>query len=213
MIRVLCYGDSNTHGRMPMRHAHDVGRHPPADRWPGVAQAILGKEFDLIEEGLPGRTTVHDDPFEGSHKNGLSYLRPCLDSHWPLDVVVVMLGTNDLKSRFGLMPNDIASGVDVLLNTINGVTNQVGMSPKLIVVASVPIMEVGWLGPLMFEGGASKSKGLAMAMKSVADQHGALFFDAGSVARVSSIDGVHLDTDDQRVIGRSLAKIIKKSVS
>nr|MDQ3302571.1 hydrolase [Actinomycetota bacterium] len=89
MKTVLCYGDSNTWGSNP-----ETGeRFAPHVRWPGVLAWELGDGFCVIEEGLPGRTTVRDDPIEGAHKNGRTYLRACLESHKPLDLVTVMLGT------------------------------------------------------------------------------------------------------------------------
>src|SRR5271154_2317577 len=118
MKRVLCYGDSNTWGTAPMKNMDDVRRHEPHVRWPGAMVAALGSDWTLVEEGLGGRTTVHDDPIEGIYKNGKTYLQPCLESHWPLDAIALMLGTNDLKPKFSLSANDIASGIGALLFTI-----------------------------------------------------------------------------------------------
>ncbi|MGO4839576.1 GDSL-type esterase/lipase family protein, partial [Rhizobiaceae sp. 2RAB30] len=95
MRSVLCFGDSNTHGQVPGMGPLD--RYGPHVRWPGVLRAELGAGWHVIEEGLSGRTTVRDDPIEGAHKNGRTYLRPCLQSHASLDLVILMLGTNDLK--------------------------------------------------------------------------------------------------------------------
>src|SRR5579871_481979 len=100
MKRIMCYGDSNTHGTAPMKDMDDVHRLGPDERWPCIMAKTLGAGWTLVEEGLPGRTTVHDDPIEGVYKNGKSFLPGCLESHWPLDAIVVMLGTNDLKPRF-----------------------------------------------------------------------------------------------------------------
>ena len=108
---VLCYGDSNTHGTMPMATLDDMGRFGAAERWPGVLAAELGSGWRVVEEGLPGRTTVYPDPISGVHKNGLSVLPAALESHRPLDVVVVMLGTNDLKHRFQVPPVEIGESV------------------------------------------------------------------------------------------------------
>lgn len=98
MKTALCYGDSNTWGCVPMGSLSDDARHEEARRWPNVMQKALGADWRAIAEGLPGRTTVHDDPVEGGHLSGLAYLRPCLESHRPLDVVLLMLGTNDFKT-------------------------------------------------------------------------------------------------------------------
>src|SRR5579871_1776222 len=118
MKRVLCYGDSNTWGAAPMKHADDVRRLGPGERWTSVLAQTLGTGWTVVEEGLGARTTVHDDPIDGAHKNGRSYLQPCLESHWPLDVIVVMLGTNDLKPRFGMTATDIALSAGSLLFAI-----------------------------------------------------------------------------------------------
>jgi len=109
MKTVLCYGDSNTWGYDPTSKE----RFAPETRWTGVLAESLGVAFRVIEEGLNGRTTVWDDPIEG-HKNGQTYLVPCLASHKPIDLVVLMLGTNDLKMRFSVPADDIARGVGLL---------------------------------------------------------------------------------------------------
>lgn len=99
MKSILCYGDSNTYGLMP----DSPDRYPRDVRWTGILQKKLGEDYYVIEEGLSGRTTLWDDPIE-EHKNGKKYLLPCLDSHKPVDLVILMLGTNDLKTRFSLTP-------------------------------------------------------------------------------------------------------------
>ena len=95
MKTILCYGDSNTYGYDPSNGF----RYPKNVRWTGVLADLLGPEFTVIEEGCNGRTTVFDDPLEG-WKNGLDYLKPCLNSHKPIDLVILMLGSNDLKDIF-----------------------------------------------------------------------------------------------------------------
>ena len=95
---VLCYGDSNTFGHSV--EGDPDNRYAPSVRWPGVLQACLGDDWQVIEEGLGGRTTVSDDPIEGAYKNGRTPLLAILHSHQPLDWVIIKLGTNDLKTRF-----------------------------------------------------------------------------------------------------------------
>jgi lysophospholipase L1-like esterase len=207
---ILCYGDSNTHGTVPATGPFDRRRFPEDVRWPGMLRAALGDGWTVIEEGLPGRTTVHDDPLEGVHKNGLSHLRACLESHRPVDVLVIMLGTNDLKTRFSVPPGDIARGVGRLCET--ALACEAGPSsgaPKLVVVAPVPIIEAGHLGE-MFGGGAAKSERLAPLYEELAAQLGAAFLDAGTIARVSPIDGVHLEADQHRALGEALAQVVAK---
>ncbi|MCL1979506.1 MAG: GDSL-type esterase/lipase family protein, partial [Proteobacteria bacterium] len=111
--RILCYGDSNTWGYDPVT----MDRFDETTRWPRVAGQVLGHGWEVIEEGLGGRTTVWDDPIEG-YKNGRDYLIPCLESHRPLDLVVLLLGTNDLKQRFSLSAYDVAQGAGVLVRVV-----------------------------------------------------------------------------------------------
>lgn len=205
---ILCYGDSNTHGTGPMSDAFSEHRFSKDERWPGVLQASLGSAWAVVEEGLPGRTTVHADPIEGAHKNGLAYLKPCLESHRPIDVLAIMLGTNDLKARFGVPPADIAAGTALLCETaLLCAAGPAGGAPKLLVIAPAPIMETGCLGE-MFGGGAVKSHRLAPLYKAIAARLGAAFLDAGSVACCSPVDGVHLEADQHRLLGTAVAQAV-----
>ena len=208
MKRILCYGDSITHGPKPMHHENDVARFAFLERWPGVVASELGADYQIIEEGLPGRTTVHDDPIEGHHKNGKSYLLPCLESHWPLDAVVIALGVNDLKTRFNVGPAEIAASIGGLIDVVRQAPSFGHAAPKILVLAAPSILEAGWLGE-MFAGGAEKSKGLAPHLSSVVQSHGVAFFDLGSVAHVSPIDGIHFDATNHRVMGHAIALQLK----
>ena len=110
---ILCFGDSNTWGFPP-----DCGaRYDRKTRWPGVLQDALGDACYVIEEGLPGRNTVWDDPVEGG-KNGLKQLVPIIHSHMPLDLVIIMLGTNDFKNRFSVSPLDISWSIGRLVKAV-----------------------------------------------------------------------------------------------
>ena len=205
---ILCFGDSNTHGSAPKRDPVLSPRFGAEDRWPGVLRSSLGPNWTVIEEGLPGRTTVHDDAVDGIHKNGLRYLRPCLESHRPIDLLAIMLGTNDLKARFSLPAGDIAAGLAVLCQTALACeAGPGGAAPKLLVISPVPIIEAGLLAE-MFTGGAAKSERLAELYRAVAERFGAAFFDAGSVARCSPVDGVHFDPDQHRLLGAALARVV-----
>ncbi len=205
---ILCYGDSNTHGTQPLSRPGVLERFDDTQRWPGLLQRRLDG-VRVVEEGLPARTTVHDDPIEGRHKNGLAYLRPCLESQLPVDMLVLMLGTNDLKTRFGVGPADIAASIGVLLEEIRACrAGPGGGTPEILVLAPVPIGEIGFLGEL-FAGGAEKSRRLAPLYRTVADAFGARCLDAGSVATVSPVDGIHYEADQHerlaRLVGDALA--------
>ncbi|HTR11532.1 MAG TPA: SGNH/GDSL hydrolase family protein [Paraburkholderia sp.] len=207
---LLCYGDSNTHGTKPITVPGVLERFGPSDRWPGVLREVLGPAWTIIEEGLPARTTVHDDPIAGRHKNGLAYLRPCLESQLPVDVVVLMLGTNDLKARFSVTPADIANSVDVLLETLVACrAGPGGATPHVLLMSPVPIEEVGFLGE-MFTGGAARSRLLAPLYERVAVKYGSAFLDAGEVATVSPTDGIHLEAAQHHRLGKAVAKIVRQ---
>lgn len=200
-MRILCYGDSNTHGTPPLpRRGADLPRYEAATRWPGAMRAALGEDVEVIEEGLPGRTTVHDDPFEGAHKNGLTVLPAVLESHAPLDIVVIKLGTNDLKQRFSLTTLDVALGAGRLLRC----ARQVVPGARLLLIAPPPVRETGCLAEI-FTGAEARSAGLAAAMAQVAAEEGAAFLDAGAHIAVDPLDGVHYDAAAHRNLGAAVA--------
>lgn len=206
---VLCFGDSNTHGTVAMRAAGDRRRHGPGQRWPDVMAAELGAGWTVIAEGHPGRTAVFDDPVEGTHKNGLRALPVLLESHRPLDLVIVMLGTNDLKARFSVPPGDIAAGVERLALAIRSSdAGPQGQPPAVLLAAPVPIEETGHLGE-MFAGGADKSRLLAGKLHDVARRQRLGFVDLGAVAQVDPVDGIHLDKAAHAAIGAAMAQAVR----
>jgi lysophospholipase L1-like esterase len=207
MKTILCYGDSNTWGYIP----GTGNRYPRQVRWPGVLQNLLGEKFHVIEEGLNGRTTVMDDPTRIA-KNGLPYLRPCLDSHAPIDLVVLMLGTNDTKHRFGLSAFDISEGVAMLVNIIQqsaaGLNNR---APAILLVSPV-VLDPAPEKSALFEGAAQKSRELAGHMENVAKANRCAFLDASLHTGVSPIDGIHLDEEGHQALGHAIAQKIQHLV-
>jgi lysophospholipase L1-like esterase len=208
MIRtILCYGDSNTHGTMPMPDLGSMGRYDRQTRWPGQLAALL-PDWQVIEEGLPGRTTVHDDPVEGAHRNGLTVLPAILESHRPVDVVMLMLGTNDLKQRFSVNALDIALSLERLVLAIRASgCGPGGTAPGVILVAPPPILEVQDLG-VMFAGGEAKSQQLGARIAAVARGLGVPFVDAGSLIGVSEIDGIHYDEPAMAALAQAFAQAV-----
>jgi lysophospholipase L1-like esterase len=206
---VLCFGDSNTYGAVPTLARSGRHRFAPDRRWPGVMRRQLGADWHVIEEGHPSRTTVRDDPIEGGHKNGLKALPICLESHMPLDLMILMLGTNDLKHRFAATAGDIADSIEILVRSIQrSEAGPAGAEPAIIIVSPAPMHEVGWLGD-MFLGGAAKSLKLAGLVRDVAKRTGVTFVDAGAFVESSTVDGIHYDSDTHRVLGTELAKAVK----
>lgn len=209
MTTILCFGDSNTHGSIPMLSRDDSRRFGPDERWPGVLRHELGAGWTVIEEGLPGRTTLHDDPIEGIYKNGLWYLRACLESHRPIDIMTLMLGTNDLKSRFGVQPLDIAESVGILLETIaKSMAGPGGAAPRVLLIAPPPLAKLTFLGD-MFAGGFEKSQRLGAVYRPQAEKYGAAFLDAGTIIRTSDTDGVHFEPAEHAKLGKAVAGAIR----
>lgn len=205
MYEVLCFGDSNTWGYDPStgtRYARGV-------RWTGVLQSSLGTGYHVIEEGLNGRTTVWEDPVEGD-KVGKRHLLPCLLSQAPLDLVVIMLGTNDLKMRYSAPVTDVAAGVlilaDIVLASASGRNDK---APALLLVAPPPFGKLSAFAS-MFEGGTEKSRSLGRLYAEVARAHGCAFLDAGAVIRSSDLDGIHLDPAEHGTLGQTVAREVKK---
>lgn len=208
MAVILCIGDSNTHGSRPMADLNGAGRFGHDARWPSVMGQALGTGFEVIAEGHPGRTTVHDDPFAGEYRNGMRVLPALLESHKPLDMVILKLGTNDLKYCLHVGPADIALSLERMVRLIQGFGAGVEGNPDILVVAPPPIVEAGCLAE-MFAGGAAKSQGLARAIKAMTDRLGVGFFDAGTVIEVSPLDGIHYEAAAHVALGLAMAAALR----
>jgi lysophospholipase L1-like esterase len=207
MKTVLCYGDSNTWGYDPATRT----RYPPHVRWTGVLATRLGEEYRVVEEGLNGRTTRWDDPIE-PHRNGMTYLRPCVESHRPLELVIVMLGTNDLKRRFDLSASDIAQSAAVVAETAQRFALTAdGRNAKVLLVAPPAVANLTEYDQ-MFAGAREKSRQFSHYYRLAAGWQNVLYFDAGSVIVSSERDGIHFDADEHRKLGEALADEVLRLV-
>jgi lysophospholipase L1-like esterase len=205
MYVVLCYGDSNTYGR----DAVTKGRLERNKRWPGFLQKLLGEEYYVIEEGLNGRTTVWDDPVRGqSMRNGSMYLIPCLGSHSPIDLVILMLGTNDCKARFCVTPYDIGQSLGYLVEIIQKSNCGRDGSPKILILAPPHLGKLTEYAET-FSGGVEKSRELARHYKTIAEQYGCAFFDTSTVIQSSKFDGLHIDLEDHEKLAVALSEQVK----
>jgi lysophospholipase L1-like esterase len=192
-----------------MATLEDTGRFAPAERWPGVLAAELGAGWRVVEEGLPGRTTVYPDPISGVHKNGLALLPAALESHRPIGVVVTMLGTNDLKQRFAVPVVEIGESVSLLVHHVrHSYMGPGGAHPAILLIAPPPVLEAGCLAEI-FAGGAAKSRRLAETYAGIAKRHGCAFLDAGRVIVSSPLDGVHFDREEHGKLGRAVAAALR----
>lgn len=199
---VLCFGDSNTYGSVPGAAG---GRFDWDVRWPGVLSRKLGQGWRVIEEGLPGRTTVFDDPIS-PHRRGADYLPPCLASHAPLDVVVIFLGTNDLKARLSAGPSDIAEGLGVLVQRVlDSRCGPDGEAPRVILLG-LPRLGVA-LGA-EFDGAAEKAAELPGFLAQRATALGVDLLDLSQAVAYSVVDGFHLDAEGHAAIGEAVAGLL-----
>ena len=208
MKTVLCYGDSNTFGFNP-----ETGmRYPRNIRFPGILQNLLGDEYTVIEEGCNGRTTIQDDPIDG-WKNGLDYLKPCLNSHKPIDIVVLMLGTNDLKQTFHLTADQIAENAGVLVGVIKEFTaEKQGYVPDIILVAPPEIGAGIRTSPFygaFVEESVAESRKFPEYYKKVADSKGCIFLDAAKYVTPSNVDSLHLTPAGHRILAEKLSEAVK----
>ena len=210
---ILCFGDSNTHGTRPLPTLDGAGRFDHAARWPSVMGKALGPTYEVINEGHPGRTTVLDDPMTGEYRSGIRVLPALLESHKPLDLVILKLGTNDLKNCFHVSAADIAFFLDRLVRMIRASGAGLnGAAPQVLVVAPPPILEAGCLAE-MFAGGAVKSHGLASAIQAMTTRANAGFFDAGRVIAVSPVDGIHYEAEAQVQLGLAMAAAVRNHLA
>ncbi len=218
MLRILCYGDSNTWGCGPTLQP-PAPRHPPESRWPRVLGAQLGPHVEIIEEGLNARTTDTPDPMQaaltGAGVDGAAYLPACLASHLPLDFVVIMLGTNDLKAHFARSPLRIALGAGRLVDIVQQINGGIGTpyaSPKVLLICPPPLGDMAFFAD-EFAGGLEKSKALPAIYAEVAKAAGALFLDAGTVISTDGPDGLHLSAAAQTALGKAVATVLRGQAS
>lgn len=205
MPTLLTFGDSNTHGSPPMTDRGTYARFPRTVRWPGVMIDALGPDHDLVEEGLPGRTAQWDDPCMDGLMNGHPALRQALQSHGPIDLLILMLGTNDVKTRFGASPEQITGGIAALLDLATGIEMQTRHGGfQTLLVCPPPVTEAGVLAT-DFWGSAVKSRALPPLYGALAASRSVAFFDAGGVIATSPVDGVHFDEAAHRTLGLAIA--------
>ncbi|MBO46065.1 MAG: arylesterase [Planctomycetes bacterium] len=203
MKNILCFGDSNTWGYTPItgeRYAHHV-------RWTGVLRNSLGKGYWIVEEGLNGRTTVHNEK-ERPFRSGLDLFPVILESHAPIDLVVLMLGTNDLKSRFNRTEFEISMDIKSLCKKILGSSSEANDEIKILLVPPPPLNTMPDEDGLEFTDAIQKSLGLANLYQSVSEDLGIHFLDAGKIVKTNTLDGVHWDESQHQDFGEAISRKI-----
>jgi len=202
---ILCYGDSNTWGYIP----GSGRRYPYHIRWPGQIQSLLGSNFRVIEEGLSGRYTVWDEPFRPG-RNGAALLQPLLESHNPLNLLILMLGTNDILHFKDNTPYDAARGIAVLIDIARRTqTGSHGKPPPVLLVAPPVIEKLSETLKLKCHGDFNKSSDFAGHYQETAKEKNCYFFNAAEVCKPSLVDGVHLDADGHGRMARAVADFVR----
>jgi lysophospholipase L1-like esterase len=208
-ITVLCYGDSNTYGQKPDK----TSRYEINVRWTGQLQELLGDDYRVIEEGLGSRTTDLDyDKKPG--RNGKTYLAPALHSHNPLDIVIIMLGTNDLKTQYRRSAEDIATALGGLVDDVRlyGET-RIKEKPKIILISPIEINDQAPRFAEFYTGyydaeSMRESKQLSEAINEIATQKNVGFLDAATVSKAGE-DGIHFEEASQRPLAELIAQAVK----
>ena len=201
MKTVLCYGDSNTWGYEPKTD----GRIPWKQRWPGILQDKLGADFQVVENGLCGRTTRHESATE-AFVNGYLEARVCAEVNAPLSVAAVMLGTNDCKDEYTSEPADIAENVKAVAK----VFQEKGV--KILILSPAPIRELE-KSPFRDEFGRyaeEKSRRLPGYLRKMADEMGWTFLETGKFVKAGDYDGIHLPAEEHAKLAEAVAKKIEE---
>lgn len=206
--KILCYGDSNTYGYVP----GDGDRYPEHVRWTGRLQSMLGDGYKVYEQGLNARTTVYDDPFEAG-KNGLTSLIPTLMCYEMVDVVILMLGTNDMKEYFQPTVEKLKTNVGKLVVEIQNYYQQIYKQEPQIILMAPP--EIGiWPGSdnsqQYWDWVISTSRCFPEIYKEIADEHGVDYFNTQELVKPSEIDNLHLSADSHKALATALYKKIKQ---
>ena len=208
-IRILCYGDSNTWGFIP---AGNHKRYDINERWTGILKQKLGDDYEVIEEGLSSRTLLSPDDDGSPGKVGYDYLIPCLETHDPVDIVILMLGTNELKTVNNKTSEEIGNMLEeyfvkAILRTKNKSNN---IYPKLIIVCPPVVDEEKELCKAWnnFVGAYEKSIKLDVIYKSIAKRNSCYYISNDGFE--TGIDGIHLTKDSHELVAYKLYSLIKE---
>ena len=213
---ILCFGDSNTHGYCADPADCFGGiRFTEEQRWTRLLQDALGQDYLVIEEGLSGRTTCFDDPIhEGL--NALDYIYPCLKSHEAIDLLIIMLGTNDCKDRFYASAACIGLGMARLVKKAKDTDCWGGKRPNILVIAPPPIGEGMLNSPVAATMGSlcvEKSRQLASCYREQCELLGVHFLDAGEAGcEFNQVDFMHLTSQGHKTLAEKLAELVPQLV-
>jgi lysophospholipase L1-like esterase len=205
--RILCFGDSNTWGQVPLK-VHVKKRYPENVRWTGILQNILGNQYQVIEEGLNGRTTGLDDGFREG-RNARAYLPPCLDSHVPFDFLIIMLGTNDLKPKFKPDSKAIADRMRELIRISKSLAlNENNQTCQILLIAPlIPKLQYTY-EDFKDSNIESNAKTVNQLYRDIAKTEGTLFLDASEIIEASQEDGAHIDPVGHQQLAKAISSMV-----
>lgn len=203
--RIVCFGDSNTWGY----NAIDGSRYAEEIRWTGRLQTLLGEGYTVIEEAQNGRTTVWDDPIE-NRLAGLTYLWPCMESHSPFDLLIIMLGTNDTKIYFNVPAKSIADGAGRLVELAQHSDFGIGKKPpKVLLISPIRIEDKDIFGHIFGGQAAKKSREFSQAYQEIAEIFECYYLDAALYAVSGKVDGLHMDEEGHEKLARAVYDRVK----
>lgn len=207
-IRIMCFGDSNTWGYTPVTGE----RYPENIRYPGVLAKKLGDNYRVIEEGLNARTIAFGADYVRPNRCGMEHLEPTLSSHFPLDYLVIMLGTNDTQPRFSAWPDEIALGLERMILEAKKLFYIKQSKTEIIIMAPVPYKQVKgnfFLADELID----KTKALTAKFKKVARMQKCHFINLDNLTKPLGddrigADGIHLTAASHKIAGEALAELI-----
>lgn len=204
---IVCLGDSNTHGYCadPKDTADGGNRFNEEERWTCLLQKALGDGYLVLEEGLSGRTTVFRDPLHES-MDAIGVAAPILLSHEPVDLLIIMLGTNDTKERFNANAAVIAAGMEQLIGKCKTVDCWGGKAPNILIVCPPPILPE-FHDDVMGQGCPQKSAALAPYYQAVAERNGVHFLNADGCA-FNRLDCMHLSRQGHVQLAEKLSQLV-----
>jgi lysophospholipase L1-like esterase len=216
MKTILCYGDSNLRGTIPGPSLDAAGliklKYSKDKRWTGILQKKLGAEYDIVEEGIGGRTTTLDEIEPGRpYRNGLKDLPFCLESHYPIDLVIFLLGINDTQHVYHRMATQIGEGMRQLVRSVLCSNKGPNIkAPKVLIIAPQPIINIPHLHPQFVGESIEKSKALAKIYHQVSQEENCEFLDAAPLITSSEKDGIHLDESSCLILGHAVFEKVKQ---
>ncbi len=207
--RIVCFGDSNTYGL----DAEGACRYDENTRWPCILAKQLGEGYSVVEEGLCGRTSVFQDPLKEGMA-GIDYITPCMLSHKPIDLLIIMLGTNDAKERFSATSRNIADGI-IRLAVKAQYTDAWHTKPYILLISPVPIddLYIGTsAGAGLGRGCAEKTHSIEPLLRQAAQAKSWYYMNAADFAVVSSVDYTHLTAESHIALGNAVAKKVMEII-